>query len=172
MAYAAGAMVGLQLAGGYFASQNIKAAAETNKRIAEINSEFAELDAFDARANGQTAQSEYQSVIDQTLSDQQAILEASGVDTSFGSAASIQQETRTTGENNLMQLQKRAEEQALGYEQQSRDYTMQGILGESQASAKASSVMFGAITSAAQTGITGYENYQKRGLDFGPKRSS
>lgn len=162
MAYAAAAMAGLQLAGGYFASQNVRAAAETNRRIADINKEFAELDAFDARADGQTAAAEHQAVIDQTLSEQNAILAAQGVDTSFGSAASIQTETRATAESNLMEIEKRAQQKALGYEQQGRDYISQGVMQQGQANAKAGQIMFNSVMSAAQTGITGYEKYQAR----------
>ena len=160
MAYAAVAMAGLQLVGGYFASQNIKATARLNQEIAEQNAEYAKLDAEDAIRQGQTAQAKYQSVIDDTLSQQNALMSAQGVDTGFGSAASIQQETRFTAELNLMEIEKRAQEKALGYEKQSDDYLTGGVMQTAQAEAKASNVKFNAITSAAQTGASGYDRYQ------------
>ena len=156
MAIATAAMMSLELAGGYFASQNIKESAAINREISEMNAQFAELDAHDALVEGETQQAKYQSVIDNTLSDQQAILAASGVDTSFGSASSIEEETRFTGDLNLMEIQKRAQEQALGYKQQARDFRTGGILQESQAGIQASNVQFGALTGAGKTGLSGY----------------
>jgi len=107
-----GGLAALQLTGGYFASQNIKATARLNQEIADMNAQFAELDAYDALLEGESEKARYQSVIDSVLGEQQAIMEAQGVDTSFGSAASISEETKFTAELNLMEIEKQAQERA------------------------------------------------------------
>lgn len=151
-------LAGLQLAGGYFASQNIKATAQLNREISEMNAPFAELDAYDAATLGETQQTQYQSVIDQTLSDQQTIMVAQGVDTGFGSVASIEAETTFTADANLMEIQKRAQEQALGYTDQAANFRTSGILAQSREQARASDVMFQSAVGAAKTGISGYRS--------------
>ncbi len=152
-----GGMAALELAGGYFASQNIKATAQLNKEISDMNSEFAELDAYDAEIEGFNKKTRYQGVIDNALADQTAMLEAQGVDTSFGSAASIKAETKFVGELNLMEIQKQAQEQALGYKRQARSYRLGGALEYGDAMFRSGQALASGITGAAKSGLTGYE---------------
>jgi hypothetical protein len=151
------AMAAMQIASGYFASQNIKATAELNRDIANMNAEFAELDAYDAELEGYSAQARYQGVIDQTLGEQQAALTAADVDVNYGTNASIQEETRFIGRLNLMEIEKQAQQQALGYKRQARDFILGGDLAYSDAMFKASSAMSQGIAGAAQTGLSGYQ---------------
>ena len=151
------AIAGLQLASGYFASQNIKETARLNRDIAEMNAEFAELDAYDAKLQGETEKAQYQATIDKTLSEQQLAMTAAGVDVNYGSAAEIQQETRFIGELNKMEIEKRAEEQALGYTKEARKIRSNSFLEYGEARKKAASTMFQSGMSAASTGLTGYE---------------
>lgn len=155
--YGYAAVAGLQLAGGYFASQNIKATAELNREIAEMNAEFAELDAYDAELEGLTQVARYQSQIDQVLGEQKAIMEAQGIDTGFGTAAAIQEETKFTGELNKMEIQKRAQEQALGFTRQARDIRLGGDMNLRDARTQAGQVMSQSVLGAAQTGLSGYK---------------
>ena len=157
MAYIMAAMAGMQLANGYFASQNIKATAELNRDIAEMNAEFAELDAYDAELEGFSAQARYQSVIDNTLAEQSAIMNAQDIDVSYGSAASIAEESKFTGKLNMMEIQKQAQEQALGYSRQARDSRLGGDMNYADAKSRASQAMMSGITSATQTGLSGYK---------------
>jgi hypothetical protein len=155
-----GGTAALSLAGGYFASQNIKQTAELNRDIADMNAEFAEYDAYDSELQGYTNQAKYQHVIDNTLAEQSAILNAKDVDVNYGSAASIALETKFTGEMNLMEIEKQAQEQALGYKRQSRDIKMGSKLQYGDSQSRASQAMFSGITGAAQQGLTGYERSQ------------
>lgn len=155
-AYIYGGIAALELAGGYFASQNIKETAQLNKEIADMNAEFAELDAYDALIQGETDQVRYQSVIDQTLSDQNAIAAAQGVDLEFGSAGALREEDKFIAELNMMEIEKRAEEQALGFKEQAAQYRKAGILGLAQSDVQARQVMFQSGLGAAKTGLTGY----------------
>jgi hypothetical protein len=151
------AMAALQLAGGYFASQNIKETAELNRDIADMNAEFAELDAYDSEIEGHSQANRYQSVIDQTLGEQSAMMKAQDIDTSFGTASMVEAETRFTGKLNMMEIEKRAQEQALGYKRQARDIRLGGEMQYVSDKTRAGQAMFSGVTSASKTGITGYE---------------
>jgi len=155
-----GGLAALQLTGGYFASQNIKATARLNQEIADMNAQFAELDAYDALLEGESEKARYQSVIDSVLGEQQAIMEAQGVDTSFGSAASISEETKFTAELNLMEIEKQAQERALGYKRQARDLRTSGAMTRAQGDIEAGATRFTSALGAAQTGLTGYRRSQ------------
>lgn len=157
------AMAGFQLVSGYFASQNIRDTAELNRDIAEMNAEFAELDAYDAQLEGHNKKTRYQATIDNTIADQKTIMEAQGVDSGFGSAASIASETEFVGKLNLMEIEKAAQEQALGYKRQARDFRLGGKLNYGNAMARASQAMTSGITSAMKTGLTGYERMSGSG---------
>ena len=152
-----GGLAALQLAGGYFASQNIKDTAKLNRDIANMNAEFAELDAYDSEMEGYSRATRYQSVIDNTLSEQQALLTASDIDVNYGSAAEIQEETRFMGELNKMEIEKQAQEAALGYKRQARDFRIGGKLQYGADKTRAAQAMFSGVTSAAQSGLTGYQ---------------
>lgn len=150
------ALAGLQLAGGYFASQNIKATAELNKDIADMNAEFAELDAYDSLAQGETNKALYQKQIDDTLADQSTIMRAQDIDVNYGTAASVSEETRFTGQLNLMEIQKQAQMTALGYMRQARDIRLGANMQYASDRTRAGQAMFSGVTSAAQTGLSGY----------------
>lgn len=156
-AFLYGGLAALQITGGYFASQNIKDTAKLNREIDEMNAQFAELDAYDALTEGYSKAARYQSIVDQTLADQQTIMAAQDIDVNYGSAASIQQETRFTAELNKMEIEKQAQQQALGYKRQARDYRIKGSLEFAGAKSKASSAMFESVAGAANTSLTGYE---------------
>lgn len=151
-----GGMAALELAGGYFASQNIRETAQLNQEINEMNAEFAELEAHEALKEGFTQQARYQSVVDETLSQQQLALTSAGVDVDYGTAAALEEETRFISELNKMEFEKRAQERALGIRQQARDMRMSGRLQRADAERRASDALFQSVTGAARTGITGY----------------
>lgn len=156
-AYMYGGMAALQLVGGYFASQNIKDTAELNRDIAEMNAKYAELDAYDAEIEGISTVTRYQSVIDNTLAEQSAILAAEDVDVNYGSAASLESESRFIGELNKMEIERRTREQVLGIKSQARDIRMGATLAYGDAMTRAGQAMFQSVTGAAQAGLTGYK---------------
>ena len=156
IAIASGALAGYQIASGYFAARNVKETARLNQDIADMNAEFALLDAHDAKIEGFTASTRYQKVIDDTLATQRAELAAADVDVNYGSVASIQEETRFLGDLNKQEIINQAQDRALGFERQARDYSLGGFLTQVDARARASAIQTRAIASAAQTGLTGY----------------
>lgn len=155
--YGYAAIAGLQLAGGYFAAQNIRETAELNREIAEMNAQFAEWDAYDSELEGLSELARYQSTIDKVLSEQRAIAAAQGVDLSFGTAGAIHEEDKFNAELNKMELQKRAQESALGYTRQARDIRLGATLEHADAQRRAGQTMFNSAIGAAQTGISGYK---------------
>lgn len=154
--YGYAAVAGLQLAGGYFASQNIRETAELNREIAEMNAGFADLDAYDAEAEGLSEVARYQSTIEKVLGEQRAIAAAQGVDLSFGTAGAVHEEDKFNAELNKMELQKRAQESALGYTRQARDIRLGSDLELADSKRKAGQAMFNTVTGAASTGLSGY----------------
>ena len=149
-------LAGLQLAGGYFAAQNIKETARLNQDIADLNAEFAELDAYDAEIEGFTQQARYQGIVDKTLGEQTEILAAADVDITFGTAGELQKETRIIAEINKMEIEKQANERSLGFKAEARDFRVSGFLNRLQDDVRASNVKFQAIVGAAGTGLSGY----------------
>jgi len=175
--YAYGAIAGLQLAGSYFASQNIKESARLNRDIAEMNAQFAELDAYDAKLQGETEKAKYQKVVDQTLSEQTAALAAAGVDTSYGSVSEVAEESRFIAEMNRMEIEKQAEEMALGYKREAKGLRLNSFLNYNQSMLQAGGVMRQGVMSALQTMTpalgqipTGYERQPAQQQDKDKKK--
>ena len=150
------AVAGLQLAKGYFDAQNAKDSAELNQDIAEMNAEFAELDAYDAEVDGFTQIARYQGDVDKTLSQQRLNITAADVDINYGSAASIVEESRFVAELNKMEIEKQAQEKALGYRQQARSIRITGSAQNAAAKQRSSDDQFRSITGAISTGASGY----------------
>lgn len=152
-----GGMAGLQLAGGYFASQNIKETARLNRDIANMNAEFAELDAYDALIEGESVKARSQAEVDAILGQQQARLTAADVDVTYGSASTIAEESRFIADLNKMEIENRYRNQALGLKQQARQYRFGGEMELARGEQRASDVMFGSVLGAGQAGLTGYQ---------------
>lgn len=165
MAYAMAAMAAVQLASSYFAAQNARDTAQLNNEISEWNAEFAELDAHEAILEGETQVAQYQAVIDQTLSDQTVAFAVNNVDADYGSAAAVTKETKFIGQLNRMEIEKQAQEKALGYKQEARAFRLQGDINRIADENRASQIQAAGITSSLST---------LAGADFtgyGPKRS-
>ena len=160
MAVAAFALAGLQLAGGYFAADNVKKTAQLNEDIANMNAEFAELDAFDAELDGFTQIARYQSVIDATLADQTVSLAAQDVQIGFGSAGELAKESRFIAELNKMEIEKQAQEKALGFKREAREHRLGGVLTRLKGEADVASIQISSLTGAASTALSGYQREQ------------
>ena len=154
------AMAAFQLASSYFAAENARDTAELNNNIADWNAEFAELDAYDAEIEGETQIAQYQAVVDANLSDQRTILAAKDVDVNYGSAAEVSKESRFIADINRMEIEKQAQEKALGYKRQARDFRLSGDIERGAAEGRASAIQAGGVTSAlgtlAKADYTGY----------------
>jgi len=157
--FAAGGIASLQLISGYYAAKSVRESAALNKDIADLNAEFAELDAYDAEIDGFSEQARYQAIVDKTLGEQTAILAAQDVDLTFGTVGEIQKETRFIAEINKMEIQKQANERALGFKNEARSLRVGGFLERLNADVKASQIKFQSVLGAAQTSVSGYRNF-------------
>lgn len=155
-AFLYGGMAGLQLVGGYYASQNIKESARINREVADLNAKYAELEAYDMEIEGISRVAEYQNVIDSIESDQRTALAAADVDINSGSVAAVVAEDKFIAEFNKMEILKTAEEAASGLEDAAVEFRRQGILGQAAGSRQAGEVLFQSTLQAANTGLTGY----------------
>jgi len=160
------AQAAMKIADGYFASQNAIATAKLNEDIYEMNKEYAELDAYDSLVEGEAAQARYQSVIDNTLAEQSAIMKAQDIDTSYGSAASVAAESSFAGQLNLMDIQKQAQMKALGYQTEARNIALAGGMKNTQDMYKAGEQMRSGIQSGIQTGLSGYKDFKQHQKDM------
>lgn len=165
------AMAAFQLASSYFAAENARDTAELNQNISEWNAEFAELDAHDAITEGETQVAQYQAVVDATLSDQRTSLAAADVDINFGSAGEVVKESRFIADINRMEIEKQAQEKALGYKRQARDFRLGGAIQRSADEGRASAIQAGGVTGAlgtlAKADFTGYGGGAKGSNGFG-----
>ena len=164
-AFLYGGMAALELAGGYFAAQNIRATAALNKDIADMNAKYAELDAFDAIAEGESEKARYQKVIDATMNQGQLNLAASGQDINYGTNAALTAENKFISQMNLMEIEKHAQEKSLGFKTQARQFTMSGAMQMNEANAKAKQVMFQSAIGTAKTSLSGYRAAGGPGFD-------
>lgn len=156
MAVAYAALAAFQLAGNYFAAENIKETAALNQEIAEMNAEFAEIDAYEAEIAGYSEAARYQGVIDATLGRQTVLLASQDVDVNYGTAAAIREESKFIGEINKMEIINQAEAQALGFTREARNYRLGGFLDYAGAKARAQAVLTRGIAQAGSTGLAGY----------------
>ena len=167
MPYVLAAMTAFDLAGNYFAAENIKETAALNKDIADMNAEFAELDAYDAELDGVSEEARYQVMVDQTLADQRLAFAVQDIDVSFGTAADQVSEARFMSELNKMEIEKHAQDVAAGFETQARQFRMGGAMQAAQGEQRAADTIFRGISGAAKTviggasrtGATGYKQY-------------
>ena len=152
-----GAMAGLQLLSGVQQANNIQRQAELQKKLDEFNVEQAQLDAFNAEKDGYTQMARYENVINEIESTQRNNYYAADVNPNFGTAADLQNDTKLTGELNLLDIQSQAHQRALGYQKQANAIRGQSGLNQIGASLQADTTRNTAVLGAANTLLTGYE---------------
>lgn len=150
------ALAAYQVISGYQQAETIREQARLKKQIDDINADDAELDAYKAEQYGYTESARYQSVVDQTVAGQRAAYAANNVDVSYGTAAQKQNETRLTGYFNMLEMQRRGKERALGYKREARNIRLGSAFARQQGEIDAASARAHGISSGLSTGITGY----------------
>ena len=153
---ATGVIAGATLINGLNQASAVKSQARLNRNIAEFNADLVDHDAWEAEKFGYTQSARYQSTIDSTAADQQVAFASQGVDTTFGTAARLQEETHLTGFLNNLDLHRIARSNAKGLRSQASSMRLQGIMGTYQANIDASAIKTQAALSAANTGLAGY----------------
>lgn len=154
--WAIAAVAAFQLISGYQQAEMIREQAQLKKKIDNMNADAADLDAFNAEADGYGGAARYQNVIDSTVSDQRTAYAANNVDVNYGTAAEVQTDTKITGMQNLMDIQKQARNKAYGYKQQAINIRLQGDYTVLQGNINASGAEAQGVANAINTGVTGY----------------
>lgn len=147
---------GLQVANGFQQAEAIRNQSQIRSQINELNSKYLELDAFEAEQFGFTQTARYQSVVDKVLGDQVTNLAAANVDTTFGTAAAVQQETRLTGFLNALDFQRAAQQKAKGLRLQASNARLGNSFQEFEAESQANTAEFTGIVGGLTTGISGF----------------
>lgn len=156
-----GAGVGVMssLSNGYAQSQAIKANAAYQGTIAKINAELSTMQAEDALKRGNTQVRDYQTEVNNMLSDQRVAYAAQGVDITYGTPAAVQKETRLRGALDVLTIKNNAWREAWGYKVEANNSTFAGkfaqITGEGQSRMTLITGGMNALSNVAQ----GAQNY-------------
>lgn len=165
-------MGGFQIISGLQQADMIRAQAGLMNEIAQFNAEGAELDAFNAMADGQTQVARYQSVIDEIEANQRVAFITNDVDTNFGTAADILEESKLNAFLNKVDLSNNAFAKSQGYEREARNIRLNAVMGMGQANLSANATRNAAIINGITTGVSGYAKYNSGGGGFNPSQTS
>lgn len=151
-----GGMMTFEIINGFQQAELVRENGRITRMISDMNAEYAELDAHNVEVAGYSEVARYQTVIDQTLSEQKVANAVNDVDINFGTAAQLTAESKLNGFLNKMDIVQQAANTAMGIKNQARNIRLSGAMGQAQANLNASSVQSSAIIGAAKTGVSGY----------------
>lgn len=175
--YAYLALAALQVVGGFQSADITRQNGDLQNKIADMNSKFAEYDAFNARATGQTNAAKYAEQVQQTQSADKAAYASEGVDVNYGTAKNVESDNKVAAITNTLQIQKAAQNQAVGFENQAINIRLGGQMKVLQAGLDASAQESSGIMKGISTGVSGYAydnstgkgNSSRTGTDSTPK---
>lgn len=153
-AYAA--ISAVQMLNGINQASSISDQAALSHAIGEMNAKYAIIDSFDAEAKGHTDASRYENVINSTVSEQKSNEIAKGVDTSFGTAKDVQNDTRLTGFLNILDIKNQAHQKALGFQREAAQDRLQGAFAQGAANSRADATRTSGFLNAGSTFLSGY----------------
>lgn len=139
--------------------------ARLRRQIAELNAMSAEYDAFESVKIGLGKKASYENQVSNVVKKQNVIMAYNDVDSSFGTAKMIQEETKLIGRLNAMDIENAAYAQSLGYKRQALNYRLGGQIGEMQANAKASDALRASILSAGANTLLQWDKLNFGGED-------
>lgn len=125
-----------------------KQAAALNRKVAELNATNAEHDAYESVRQGLSKKASYQNQARDVIKSQDVLYAYADVDTSFGTAKSIQEQTKLNGMLNATDITNAAYAKALGYNRQALNYRTQGAMNEAAVVNQANSNLTSAVISA------------------------
>ena len=153
---------GLKVAGALQMGGLAKEQAALKREIAELNARAAERDAFEAVRIGLGKKANYMACAEDVVQKQNVIFAYADVDTSFGTARQLQEETRLIGRLNAADISNAAYAQALGYKRQALNYRLNSQLQSSAVEAQSAQNL---TASVIQAGANIGMNFDK--LSFG-----
>src|SRR5438445_632081 len=116
--YAYLALAGLQLVGGYQQADIIRQNATLQSNIADMNAKYAQVDAYNAIESGYGNANKYAGQVDTAISSEREAYASADVDIKYGTAKDVESDNRIAGLENVLQIQRQAQNAAAGYEAQ------------------------------------------------------
>lgn len=116
------------------AASNQQDALEYQSKVAENNAKIAAWQRSDALQRGEIEAQAAMRKQNELIGKQRALLSASGVDATQGSALDVLASTRFLGQQDVATIQSNAAREAWGYEVQGSNFKAQALLDKSQAS--------------------------------------
>lgn len=156
-------LAAFQVINGLHQAEIIRANAKIQKQINDMNAQFAELDAYNAEVQGYTDETRYQGIIDDTVGQIDFAYTMDKVDTGFGTARSVIDQTKYTGFLNKLEIQNQSRLKALGYRQEARNIRLGSFLSGMESNQRAKASETASLIDASRTALSGYEYSQGRG---------
>lgn len=154
--YAYLALAGLQAVGGFQQADITRRNGDLQNDVADMNAKYAELDAYNSISAGQTGAAKYDSTVNQTIGADRAALAGENVDVKYGTAKDIESDNKIAAQTNVLQIQRQAQNQAVGYQTQAINLRLGGHMTQLQSGLNAASQESAGIMKAISTGIAGY----------------
>lgn len=161
MAWQYAALAGYQVISGFQQAEMVKMQSDIQKEIDEFNAQLAEYDAWRAFNYGQTQMARYQSQVDQAEAAGRVSAAAAGVDTTSGSLSEVSAENRMVVAANMLDIEARAREQALGYTRQAQSIRLGSQLNQMASATQRQAIITGSLFRAGGTLAKGYANLPK-----------
>ena len=150
-------LAGYQVASSLAQADLIDKQNDLNTYIREQNAEFLEIDKRNQELDDQEAINRYQTQIQAVEASQKAAFAARGVDTGFGTAREIVQESKINALLNTIDLQANARAKSMGMKNQLSNYRLQTGMQEMQGNLQAQSTRNAALIRGAGYAIAGYK---------------
>lgn len=157
------ALAALQAVGGFQQAQITRQNGDLQYDIAKMNAKYAELDAFNARAEGQGNAAKYESQANQVIGADKAAFAGAGVSIGYGTANDVVTDNKIAAKNNVLQIQRQAQNKAVGYETQGINILLGGRMQQLQSGLNAAAEQSAGIMKAVATGVSGYAYSQTTG---------
>jgi hypothetical protein len=141
----------------------MKAQGDYQAKMAELNSEFAELQAADALKRGDRNASSVIKEGDKVAGAQRASLAGQGVDVNFGSARTVQDDTRHSAALDALTVKNNAWREAWGYKMQALESSSRGEFAGFAAQNQANNTLLTGGMQAFGSGLKGYAYLNGRG---------
>lgn len=157
----------LSAAGSIYGGIQANQQAKYQGKVAAQNARLANEQAADAADRGRLEAQRHWRKVAQLKGQQQASMAANGIDTSFGSAASIAEDTAMLAGEDAEQIYKGAYQEGRGYEINSANHRSE----EQAQKMRGKSAMVSGIFSAASSALSGASQYSSLKAKIAPPSS-
>lgn len=149
--YLYGASSAYQVYNGLNQASLIRNQGALTEKISEINANSTELDAYETLRFGDEQAARYETQVQKVIGAQRVSNAANNVDSNFGTAKTLMNESRLNGMLNAIDIQTQARNRSLGLQQQARMIRLQGSFARMQADTNAAATRNASYAGALQT---------------------